>query len=129
MTEHTTFGAYRQVMSRSPRSVLAVSEKPERAALVDGVLADVSEFDVVVVESIAHGYSRIKALMPDLIVIFVDIDDVAACPLLSMLKLDRELSRIPVVTCATRYGNSEFEEIMAELIAESSYEGCAMQLN
>ena len=62
-------------------------------------VADESGFDVVFVERIATAYSRIKQIVPALVVMCFGGDDVAACQVLSMLKMDRETAGIPVVTC------------------------------
>jgi len=78
-------------MSHPPRSIVALSRDPERAELLDA-LADAGDYDVIFVESVAHGYSRIKQVMPDLIIVYVDIEDVAVCQLLSMLSIDDDLS-------------------------------------
>jgi hypothetical protein len=85
-------------MAHSPRSVVvAVSEDSRRAELLEALLGDSNDFDVFFMEPLAHGYSRIKQLRPDLIVISMATDDSAACQLLSMLAIDREVSGIPIV--------------------------------
>jgi DNA-binding response OmpR family regulator len=99
---------------RTPRSIVAVSGYPHRAELLDELLVDVSDYDVIVVESVARGYSRIKEKTPDLVVVVFDVEDLAACQLLSMLKLDASLAAIPVVTCATRRVDGEFDERIGE---------------
>ena len=115
-------------MSHQPRSIVAVSRDPERAELLDA-LADAGDYDVIFVESVAHGYSRIKQVMPDLVIVYVDIDDVAGCQLLSMLSIDDDLSGIPVVTCATRRAESTFEDIVGELVGDSSLPARALAMN
>ena len=49
-------------MRRSPMRVVAVSRDPERAALLDPLLdpllVDANDYDVIVLESLTHGYSR-----------------------------------------------------------------------
>lgn len=92
-------------------SVVAVSGESRRAELLDALSADPHDFDVVFVESIARGYARIRGLRPDIVVIFMAIDDVAACLLLSMLSLDRSVSDIPVVTCITGRSSAIVEPI------------------
>ena len=57
--------------------------------------------DIVYVESIAHAYSEIKRVTPDLVIVCLSSDDLDACRVLSMLRLDSETSRIPVLTCVT----------------------------
>ena len=114
-------------MSRSVRSVVVVSAHPQRA-LLDAMLVDTNDYDVVYVESIRKGYSRIRRVTPDLVV-FQGIDDVAACWLLSMLKIDGALSGIPVLTCAMRREESEFRDDIAELDRDSPSRAPAIAMN
>jgi 5,10-methylene-tetrahydrofolate dehydrogenase/methenyl tetrahydrofolate cyclohydrolase len=118
-----------QVTERAPRSVVAVSGLLQRPELVDVLLAQATNRDIVFVESIARGYSRIKQLTPDLVVVLVGIDDAPACQLLSMLKMDCDTSGIPVVTWMTRQEETEFEEILAEINQDASSGGIAVQMN
>jgi hypothetical protein len=76
---------------------VAVSADSLREQLLNVLTIDENDFDIIVVESIAHGYSRIKELMPHLIVVFFEIDDVEACQLLAMLRHDDDVAGIPVV--------------------------------
>jgi len=119
----------RAVASHSHRSVVAVSERPQCAALLDELLADATAFDVVYVESIARGFSRVKQAAPDLVVVFLDVDDVAACQLLTMLSIDGDTSGIPVATWITGCDESELEEIIAGVNLESPGESVAVPLN
>ena len=115
-------------MSHSPRSIVAVSRDPERAELLDA-LADAGDYDFIFVEFVAHGYSRIKQVMPDVIIVYVEIEDVAVCQLLSMLSIDGDLSGIPVVTCAARRAESTFEDVVGELVGGSSLPARALAMN
>jgi hypothetical protein len=54
--------------------------------------------DVVIVGPVAHAYSQIKQVTPDLVVLCMAADDTAACHLLSMLAIDPETAAIPVLT-------------------------------
>ena len=54
--------------------------------------------DVVLLESIAHAYSKIKRSQPDVVILCGSADDEYGCQVLSMLALDRETSHIPVLT-------------------------------
>jgi DNA-binding NarL/FixJ family response regulator len=118
-----------QIVGPRPRNVVALSGDRQRGELIDALLADPTSRDIVVVESIAGGYSLIKQLAPDVVVIFVGIDDVAACQLLSMLKMDRSTSAIPVVTWMTRREEPEFEETIAEMSQDVSAHPVAIQMN
>jgi len=81
---------------RALRKVVVVSKSPYRN-VINSVL-DAVDYDVVFVESIAGAYSQIKRVSPDLVVVCVSMDDLDSLQVLSMLKLDAETSRIPVVT-------------------------------
>ncbi|HEV3216240.1 MAG TPA: response regulator [Vicinamibacterales bacterium] len=91
-------------MTRTPRAVkstqqvVVVSKQSQLNGLLETVL-DAGQYDVVFVESTEHAYSHIKRLSPDLIIVCLDIDDMDGFQVLSMLKLDNETKRIPVVTC------------------------------
>jgi CheY-like chemotaxis protein len=61
--------------------------------------AVVGDYDVVMLDTFEHGYTRIRGFAPDLIVAAVDLDDPQGCIVLSMLKADRTTCDIPVVLC------------------------------
>jgi AmiR/NasT family two-component response regulator len=103
-----------QRMNRPLRSVVAVSGDPQRVQLMDALLADANLRDIVFVESIAHGYSRIKQLTPDVVVLLLEDDDGPACQLLTLLNMDRDTTDIPVVTWMTRHDETEFEDLLLE---------------
>jgi CheY-like chemotaxis protein len=83
---------------KSAQQVVVVSKQSQLNGLLETVL-DAGQYDVVFVESTEHAYSHIKRLSPDLIIVCLDIDDIDGFQVLSMLKLDSETKRIPVVTC------------------------------
>jgi DNA-binding response OmpR family regulator len=88
-------------MCRSNRSVVAVSQDSNLADLLDA-LVDVTDYDIVIVESMARGYARIKQVAPDGIIVLMDMDDPAVCQLLSMLKTDSDTFDVPIVTWTKR---------------------------
>ena len=93
-------GCHKQVpvpMRRVPRSVMVIGRLPQPQHLLDTV-ANAQAYDVVIVEPLEQAYSKVKQVLPDLIVLCLPIDDLDACQVLSMLKLDQATSRIPVVT-------------------------------
>ena len=118
-----------QVMSFCRSSVVAVSGDSGREELLDALLLDRNDYDVIYVESIALGYSRIKQVRPDLVVVFMASDDAAACRLLSMLTLDRDVSGIPVVMCVSRREKGELEDIFAEVNQFASNRAVAVPMN
>ena len=117
------------VMSRSLRTVVVVIGHPQQAELPDALLVETNGYDVVFVESIARGYSRIKQVTPDSVIVVSDIDDVAACQLLTMLEIDDEVSRIPVVRCVTRLAESELEDDVLDLGRDAPYQTLAIPMN
>ena len=116
-------------MSGLIQSVVAVSGDPLRAELLDALITDENDFGVVVVESIARAYTRIKQLTPDLVIVFCELDDVAACQLLSTLKNDVDLSGVLVVTCASRHMSCGCEGVVSEIFEPSPYPAHAIQMN
>ena len=82
---------------RSQRTVVVVTNHADERVLE--TVADAGNYDVVVVESTARAYSRIKRVAPGMVIVCLSTDDIEACQLLSMLQLDRDTSTIPVVTC------------------------------
>ena len=118
-----------QVMSLCRSTVVAVTGDSRREELLDALLLDRNDYDVIYVESIALGYSRIKQVRPDLVVVFMASDDAAACRLLSMLTLDRDVSGIPVVMCVSRREKGELEDIFAEVNQFASNRAVAVPMN
>jgi hypothetical protein len=88
-------------ISRSPLNIVAVSNDALRAELLDMLLAEDSGCDVIVIESIARAYSRIRQLQPALVVLFMDIEDEDACRLLSMFQNEPALRGLHVLLCAS----------------------------
>ena len=116
-------------MSRSLRIVMAVSGNPQRAEFLDALFPDTGDCDIVVVESLAAAYSRVRREMPDLVIVLCEVDDPAACQLLSMLMADVATSWIPVETWATRPDTSEFSDIMTEMNVQTTSQQLAIQMN
>jgi CheY-like chemotaxis protein len=78
------------------RTVVVVGEADER---VLDTVADTGSYDVVVVEPMSSAYSKIKRIVPSTIIMCMSLDDIEACQVISMLKLDQDTAGIPVVTC------------------------------
>ena len=116
-------------MSRSGLSVVAVSCDPERTELPGALLFDADGYHTVVLESVARGYSRIKQMAPDLVVVFLEADDVAACQLLSMLRVDSGLSGIRIVTCEMHEGEADHWGGVAHTGRDTSPHTVADQMN
>jgi CheY-like chemotaxis protein len=108
------------------RPLVAVSNDALRPQLLDGLLVDDNNYTVVVVESVERAYARICQVQPDVVVLLINIDDVDACQLLSMLHMDRSLRGMSVVTCATgpdaggTHRSRDFEERCDARVAMAS---------
>src|SRR5262245_4205976 len=100
-------------MTRSLRSLVAVSSDAQRDDLLDALMIDANDYDVVFMESLASAATRIRLAGPDLVIILLDIDDTVACQQLAIVQLECERSAIPVVTCAGRSPRGEFDGLIA----------------
>ncbi len=97
------------IVRAASQQVVVVSKQSQLNGLLETVL-DAGQYDVVFVESTEHAYTHIKRLNPHLIIVCLDIDDLDGFQVLSMLKLDDETRRIPVVTYTTEFEGQEPEE-------------------
>ena len=109
--------------------VVGVSGDSQRADMLTALMRDSNHYDVFFLESVARGYSRIKQLKPEVIVLFMTIDDDAACQLLSMLANDNEVSGIPVLPFVAQPEGSMFEDIIAKVNRHLPRETVAIQMN
>jgi CheY-like chemotaxis protein len=82
--------------TRTLRSVAVVGGHANPDAV--GAVLDAVDYDIVFIESLTHAYAQIKRESPDLVIVCLNGEDVDGCQLLSMLTLDRQTSRIPVLT-------------------------------
>lgn len=76
---------------------VVVVNNPEILTLAERVLA-AGHYDVVFVESMAHAYAQIRRVQPDLVILCLRLADRDGFQLLSMLKLDPDTRKIPVLT-------------------------------
>ena len=95
--------------STATQKVVIVNGSTDMMTLLETVL-DAGHYDVVFVESSEHAYSHIKRVQPNLVILCMRIEDREGFQVLSMLKLDDETRRIPVVTYTTEYEGQEIEE-------------------
>lgn len=87
---------------RITQKVVVVNGTQAVFDLLESVL-DAGHYDVVFVADVDHAYSQVKQNRPDLIVVCVGLDDPVGFQVLSMLKLDRETRRIPILTCSREF--------------------------
>jgi PleD family two-component response regulator len=95
------------------QKVVIVNGSTDMLTLLETVL-DAGHYDVVFVESNEHAYSHIKRVQPNLVILCMGIEERDAFHVLSMLKLDDETRRIPVVTYTTEYEGQEDEEDVSD---------------
>jgi PleD family two-component response regulator len=79
------------------RKVVIINGRTNILEVVETAL-DAGSYDIVFVESYAHAYSQIKRIQPNLVILCLGIDDISGFQVLSMLTLDEETRRIPVLT-------------------------------
>jgi DNA-binding response OmpR family regulator len=70
---------------------------------------DAGDYDVIVLEPIAHAYSQIKRIAPNLIILCLSFDDPEAFQVLSMLHMDGDTARIPLLTY-TATNSTDFQD-------------------
>lgn len=90
------------------QKVVIVNGRPDVLGMVEGVLK-AGHYDVVFIESVAHAYSHVKRVQPNLVILCLRLDDPDVLQVLSMLKLDPETSHIPVMTYTAEYEGPEGE--------------------
>ncbi len=93
---------------REAQKVVIVNGSPDVLETLESVL-DPGHYDIVFVESGAHAYSQIKRTRPHLVILCMRIEDLEGFQVLSMLKLDDETLRIPVLTYTTEYEGQDAE--------------------
>ena len=96
-------------MSPATQKVVIVNGSSDVMALLETVLA-AGRYDIMFVESSEHAYSQIKRAQPNLVILCMRIDDREGFQVLSMLKLDDETRRIPVLTYTTEYEGQETDD-------------------
>lgn len=82
---------------RNVQKVVVVNGNPRTLSFAETTLES-GHYDVVFVESIAHAYSQIRRVQPNLVIMCLRLDDPDGFRLLSMLKLDPDTQAIPVLT-------------------------------
>ena len=93
----------------STQKVVIVNGSPDMLELLETAL-DAGRYDVVFVESNEHAYSQIKRVQPNLVILCVHIEDMDGFQVLSMLKLDEETRRIPVLTYTNEHEGHDADE-------------------
>jgi CheY-like chemotaxis protein len=95
------------------QKVVIVNGSTDMMGLLETVL-DAGHYDVVLVESSDHAYSHIKRVQPNLVILCMRIEEPEGFQVLSMLKLDEDTRRIPVLTYTTEYEGQDADEDVSE---------------
>jgi CheY-like chemotaxis protein len=109
MTNTTPITGTANVTSPATQKVVIVNGSTDMLTLLETVL-DAGHYDVVFVESSEHAYSHIKRVQPNLVILCMQLEDRDGFQVLSMLKLDDETRRIPVLTYTTEFEGQETEQ-------------------
>jgi len=101
------------VPTTTAQKVVIVNGSAEILDVLETAL-DAGHYDLVFVESSEHAYSQIKRVQPNLVILCVRFENAEGFQVLSMLKLDDETRRIPVLTYTSEYDGEECEEEVAK---------------
>ena len=99
--------------ARDSRKVVIINGSPDVLDMLESVM-DPGRYELVFVESGAHAYSQVKRVRPHLVILCMRIEDLECFQVLSMLKLDDETFRIPVLTYTTEYEGQDAESRLAD---------------
>jgi CheY-like chemotaxis protein len=119
-------------MSRIRRIVAPV----QRIVVVDGnaqvlsaleVALGSGRYDVAFVDA-ARAYSAIKAARPKLVILCTRIEKLDGFRLLTMLKLDPETRRIPLLTCTTEQEGQDLDTALAQLAEDDETIATRLQI-
>jgi CheY-like chemotaxis protein len=103
-----------QIAATPVQKVVVVNGNTEVLGMLETVL-DAGRYDMVFVESSDHAYSRIKKVVPNLVILCTRIEELEGFQLLTMLKLDEETKDIPILTYTTEYEGQDFETALSQV--------------
>lgn len=95
------------------QKVVVVNGGADVLDLLETVLG-AGHYDIVFSESSDCAYSHVKRVHPDLVILCVRIEDVDAFQVLSMLKLDEDTRRVPVLTYTTEFEGQDVDDRLVE---------------
>ena len=98
------------------RTVIVVGQPGQQ---VPECAFDNLDYDIVVLEPLAHAYSQIRRVKPTLIVLCLSLDDVDCFQLLTMLRVDRETAAIPIRMFVGSQTEAEEEEVASADVNET----------
>ncbi|MEQ1572957.1 MAG: hypothetical protein ABL993_01795 [Vicinamibacterales bacterium] len=101
------------------QKVVVVNGDTELFGMLDTVLG-AGRYDMVFMESTSDAYSKIKMVVPNLIILCTRIDELDGFQLLTMLKLDPETRDIPVMTYTTEFEGQRFDPAYSPFAEEEA---------
>ena len=99
------------------QKVVVVNGNTEVLGMLESVL-DAGRYDMVFVENGSSSYSQIKKVQPNLVILCTRIDELDGFQLRTMLKLDPDTRRLPVLTYTTEYEGQDFDAEISQLAEE-----------
>jgi PleD family two-component response regulator len=102
------------------QKVVVINGGTDLMTLLETVL-EAGHYDIVFVESTERAYSHIKRVQPQLVILCTRLNEPDGFQVLSMLKLDEETRRIPVLTYATEFDGHEPDEDTADTSDANSF--------
>lgn len=75
-----------------------------------GTLLDAEHYDIVFAESSEHAYSHIRREQPNLVILFMRMENASDFRVLSMLKLDPDTESIPVLTYIATHEGEDLDD-------------------
>ena len=105
-TMNTSESTLQMTAARPAQRVVIVNGTPDVLELLESVL-DGGRYDLMFAHAGHHAYSLIAKEQPHLVVLCTALDDLDGFQLLSMLKLDPQTRRIPVVTYTTDFDDED----------------------
>src|SRR5678815_5463061 len=102
------------IVTTPAQKVVVVNGNTEVLGMLETVL-DAGRYDMVFVESGTRAYSQIKKVQPNLVILCTRIDELDGFQLLTMLKLDPDTRRLPVLTYTTECEGQDFDHAISQL--------------
>jgi PleD family two-component response regulator len=99
-------------------TVVLVNGNTEALRMLEAML-DAVRYDIVFVEPNDRVYSRIKSVVPSLVILCRRLEEPEQCQLLTMLKLDPETKDIPILDYATEDEGQDSDAAVSQLADEA----------
>jgi CheY-like chemotaxis protein len=102
------------LMNAPLQKVVIVNGTNDALELLETTLTG-GHYDIMFVESARQAYGQIRRVQPNLVILYMPMNDVDSFQALSMLKLDAETRQIPIVTYTAEFERETEEEEPTEM--------------